>query len=56
MLIFFCFLDSDASWWRVPEDLQDFAVDLLSTEKKFSVDFICGSVDFVFCIRFGFYI
>ena len=39
MLIFFVFFMSDVSWWLVSEVLRKFIVDLVSTEKMFSVDF-----------------
>jgi len=45
-LIFFGFFDSGASWQRVLEVLCNFEVDLKSTDKMFSVDFIRLSVDF----------
>ena len=50
MLIFFWFFDSDISWWRVSADLWIFIVDLRSTEKMFTVDFMRRSVDFRFCM------
>jgi len=56
MLIFFVFFDSDVSWQRVLEVLCDFAVDLKSTVKMFSVDFIGLSVDFRFCMVIGLYV
>jgi len=56
MLIFFGFFDSDVSRVRVLEDLCNFAVDLKSTAKKFSVDFLRGSVDFRVCMVFMWYV
>jgi hypothetical protein len=39
MLIFFEFLNSGIGWWRLSGVLRKIIVDLLSTEKMFSVDF-----------------
>jgi len=56
MLIFFVFFDSDVSWYWVLEDCSDFAVDLKSTVKMFSVDFLWGTVDFWFCMILYLYV
>jgi len=47
MLIFFGFFNSDVSWWRVLEVFGNFIVDLVSTEKMFSVDFF--DFQLIFC-------
>jgi len=56
MLIFFGFFDSDVSWQRVLVVFRKFIVDLVSTDKMFSVDFFRLSVDFRFCMVMVLYV